>query len=220
MKKLLFLVLIALGVSCGDDYLIDGGVADPNVYVSTYDFLKSKPLFDTLVIAIDRAGLKDDVNKAGTFYAPTNYCFKNYVDKELTYRRGFDPEAQYSFDSIPVQVLKDSIQMYMFNERLTREDLVKEGEVYTSFIGREFKLSKEPQKVYTGQLVNEVDYLFFINKRGKTFDEYNKDGYGDLNEKERDTRERIQTSGIISTTGVIHVLNNAHVLFFHNPSGN
>lgn len=215
MKKILYLFFMVLFFSCESDYLIDGGVADPNVNMTTYDFLKSKSLFDTLVMIIDQAGLKDEVNSAGTFYAPTNYSIKKYVDKELTFRRGFDPIAQFTFDSIAVGVF-DSLAMYIFTERITRDSLVKEGKIYKSLLGRELKLSNEPEKIYVDPpiLVDPVGYLYFINKRGTKFDEYEASG---LSDNEKDTRERIQTSGIISTTGVIHVINNTHVLFFHEP---
>jgi hypothetical protein len=64
-----------------DDYLIDGGIASPYINKSTYDYLASNSLFDTLVIAIDKAGLKEEVNGEVTLFAVTNFTFKNYVDE-------------------------------------------------------------------------------------------------------------------------------------------
>lgn len=215
MKHILYLAVVLLCFSAcnNDDYLLDGGKADPEVHMTTYDFLKSKSLFDTLVLAIDKAGLKDVVNSKITFYAPTNFSFKKYVDKELEYRRGFDPEAQFSFDSIPTEIFRDSLQMYMFERVLTRDSLDKAGKICTSRIGRQFKLSNEPEEVFTDILVEPVGFLYFINKRGNRFDSY--DERNSVADKEKDTRERIQTSGIITTTGIVHVINNAHILFFH-----
>lgn len=225
MKSIFYLIAMLVGISAcnSDDYLMDGGIADPHVNMSTYDFLKSRSLFDTLVMAIDKAGLKEKVNEAKTFYAPTNYAFKKYVDTQVAYMVDnlhlVDPK--FTFDSIPVEIFRDSLQMYLFDRTITRDSLTKQGEIYTSLIGKQIKLSNEPEKVYTDQLVDPVGYLYFTNKRGKKFDTYDEikgeNGMSKPNTAEADTRERIQTSGLISTTGIIHVINNAHTLFFHNP---
>lgn len=216
MKNLIYLCLVAVGLmSCNRDYVNDGGVADPYQNMTTYDFLRTNRLFDTLVIAIDRAGLKSVVNEAKTFYVPTNYAFAKYVEKQLSIRRQLDPEALYSFDSIPVNTLHDSLKIYMFNETLTRDVLVKEGKVYTSLCGVDFKLSKEPEILPDYELVYAVDLLYFIKKRGNYFDKYGVK-IEDIPAKERDARVRVQTSGIITNTGVVHVLQNAHELFFCN----
>ena len=103
----------------------------------------------------------------------------------------------------------------MFGEYLTRDSLVKEGEIYTSFIGKEFKLSKEPQDAYQDDLVIQPEYLYFINKVGRQFDSYEDTVDGNVASSEKDERIIVQTSGIITTTGVVHVLNNNHTLFFH-----
>lgn len=216
MKKILYILLLSIGVGActNDDYLVDGGQANPNVNMTTYDYLRSNRLFDTLVMMIDMAGLKDKVNESGTFYVPTNYAIGNYIAEELAMRKKLDAEAVYTFDSIP-RTEFDSLQMYMFSERLTRDDLAKEGEIYTSFAGKEFKLSKEPEDAYQDDLVIKPEYLYFINKVGKQFDSYDDTVNGNVASSEKDQRVLIQTSGLITTTGVVHVLQNKHTLFFH-----
>lgn len=216
MKNIFCVLLLAVSLTActNDDYLVDGGQANPNVNMTTYDYLRSNRLFDTLVMAIDIAGLKDRVNAAGTFYVPTNFSIHNYIAAELALRKKLDAEAVYTFDSIPVTEF-DSLEMYMFPEYLSRDSLRKEGNVYTSFVGKEFKLSKEPQDVYQDDLVVQPEYLFFINKVGKQFDSYEDTVDGIVASSEKDERIRVQTSGIITTTGVVHVLQNTHTLFFH-----
>lgn len=215
MKYLILLLFTGLIISCtNDDYLTDGGKANPYVNMTTYDYLKSNPLFDTLVMAIDIAGLQDEVNAAGTFYAPTNFSINEYIQDELALRKRLDADAVYTFDSIPVTEF-DSIRMYLFAETITRDSLVKEGRVYTSMAGIEFKLSKEPQDAYQDDLVIKPEYLFFIKKIGSYFDSYEDTVNDNVSTKEKDERIRVQTSGIISTTGVIHVLQNNHKFIFH-----
>lgn len=218
MKNILYLIAFTfVFASCNnDDYLKDGGISSPYVNMTTYDYLRSNPLFDTLVMAIDKAGLKDAVNGDITFYVPTNYSIQKYVTAVQTYRRGggdgYDETAVYTFDSIPAQVLHDSLQMYMFSGKITRDSMKKDGDIYTSLIGTEAKLSKEPEKLFTDILTDPVDILYFIRRKGERFDSY--DEKDNVASTEKDMRVRVQTSGLISTTGIIHVLNNAHTMFF------
>ena len=216
MKYILYIFLLTgLVTSCtNDDYLTDGGQANPFVNMTTYDYLKSNPLFDTLVMAIDIAGLKDKVNEAGTFYAPTNFSINEYIRDELELRKKLDADAVYTFDSIPVTEF-DSIQMYLFAETITRDSLTKEGRIYTSLAGIDFKLSKEPQDAYQDDLVIKPEYLFFIKKVGSYFDSYEDTVNDNVATKEKDERIRVQTSGLITTTGVVHVLQNNHKFIFH-----
>lgn len=215
MKYIILLFCTGLLFSCtNDDYLIDGGKANPYVNMTTYDYLKSNPLFDTLVMAIDIAGLQEEVNAAGTFYAPTNFSLNEYIRDELELRKKLDADAVYTFDSIPVTEF-DSIRMYLFAETITRDSLTKEGRVYTSLAGIDFKLSKEPQEAYQDDLVIKPEYLFFIKKIGSNFDSYEDTVNDNVATKEKDERIRVQTSGIITTTGVIHVLQNNHKFIFH-----
>ena len=215
MKYIILLFCTGLLFSCtNDDYLIDGGKANPYVNMTTYDYLKSNPLFDTLVMAIDIAGLQEEVNAAGTFYAPTNFSLNEYIRDELELRKKLDADAVYTFDSFPVTEF-DSIRMYLFAETITRDSLTKEGRVYTSLAGIDFKLSKEPQDAYQDDLVIKPEYLFFIKKIGSNFDSYEDTVNDNVATKEKDERIRVQTSGIITTTGVIHVLQNNHKFIFH-----
>lgn len=219
MKRIIIFSFIVLVFSActNDDYLVDGGIANPNVNMTTYDYLRSNPLFDTLVMAIDIAGLQDEVNAAGTFYAPTNFAFNAYINDELNLRRRLNAEAVYTFDSIPVTEF-DSIRMYMFTEYLTRDSLTREGRIYTSLSGKQFKLSKEPQSVYQDDLVITPEYLYFINRVGDRFDSYDDTVNDNIASSERDDRILVQTSGIITTTGVVHVLHNNHTVFFHEAT--
>ena len=214
MKHILLLMMMGLFVACAnDDYLNDGGVADPKVNMTTYDYLKSNPLFDTLVMTIDLLNLKDKVNEAGTVYAVTNYSFSSYITDELNALRLITSDTTYTYADIPQSSL-DSIRMYFFKDRLSRDDLGKEGKIYTSDLGMEFKLSKEPVSEYS-VLVNKPEYLYFIKKEGARFDTYDETVANKVSSLEKDQRILVQTSGIITTTGVVHVLANSHKLIFH-----
>lgn len=215
MKYLILLLMIVFWGACtNDDYLHDGGLANPEVNMTTYDYLKSNPLFDTLVMTIDLLNLKEEVNQAGTVYAVTNYSFTSYIMDELNSLRQITSDTTYTYADIPRSSL-DSVRMYFFRDRLTRDDLAKEGKIYTSGLGMEFKLSREPVSDYSSVLIDKAEYLYFIKQEGKRFDTYDETMDNSLPKDEKDQRILVQTSGIITTTGVVHVLANSHKLFFH-----
>lgn len=208
----LFLGIIGM-ISCDKDYLIDGGVSNAEVNMTTYDFLVSRPLFDTLVMAIDKAGLKEKINGETTLFATTNFSFKNYIDLMTTRGRTLynDPNYLYLFDSIPTQVLKDSLAMYIFQGKIQRDNMTKEGEVRKNLAGTELKISLEPRDEYGNVLTNAPTYVYLTYKRGAIWDEWDAENVAT---KEQDTKIRVQTSGLITTNGIVHVLENGHTLFF------
>lgn len=210
-KIIIFLLLMAvLFTACEEEYLIDGGIANPNVNMSTYDYLKTNPLFDTLVILIDKAGLKDKVNGAVTFMAPTDFSVKNYVNDVLSDMRVLDPLAKYTINDIPVDSLK-KLETYLLPGSITRDKLTKEGKEYTSLNGEKRKVSLEPRDTYGDYLSEKPEFIFFHKKKGIQWDAFDETG---LELEEKDITIQVRTSGIISTTGVIHVLQGDHKLLF------
>jgi hypothetical protein len=78
----LLIIIITTG-ACQKSYITGGSPENVNAYANTltYDVLKSNPLYDTLVQVIDAAGLKDQINAAGTtFFAPSDYSVFNYLN--------------------------------------------------------------------------------------------------------------------------------------------
>ncbi len=72
----IFFMITAGATSCKkDSYLTDGGVSSAVTALSNYDYLKANKYhyFDTTLLIIDHFNLKDSVNKAGTFFAFTNF---------------------------------------------------------------------------------------------------------------------------------------------------
>jgi len=210
----LIIVLMVAAFSCDrDNYLIDGGVASPYLNMTTYEFLASKPVFDTLVLAINKAGLKEILDGEVTFFAPNNFSFERYIRRMTTLGRTVynDPLYRYHFDSIPTNLLRDSLKMYIFPGKIFRSDLRKEGDIFTNYAGAELKISLEPERMYTTELTTNPSFVWLISKRGVFWDEYDNIP---SSVAERDIRQRIQTSGLISTNGVLHVMQNNHDLFF------
>ena len=214
MKKIIiFLLLVAaLFTACSkNDYLVDGGIAKPNVNMTTYDFLKSNPMFDSLVILIDRAGMKDKVNGAVTFMAPTDFSVKNYINAVLYDMQAIDPTATFTMNDIPADTLK-MLASYLISGSVTRDKLTKEGTIFTTLDGSERKVSLEPREEYKDYLSENPQYLFFYKKVGANWDNFEDTN---LDDTEKDISVQVRTSGIITTTGVVHVLQGNHILFFY-----
>ncbi|SNR39198.1 fasciclin domain-containing protein [Flavobacterium sp. ov086] len=200
MKYIYVLIVLFSLTSCSnDDYLIDGGLANQNVGVSTYDFLKSNKQLDTLAILIQKAGMIDVVNaKSTTLFAPNNLSIKKYI----YYMKEIEENQNYGINDIPVANLKEMLGAYIFNESLDRSKLVKEGKVYTAHNGEERLLSLEPVEDYKDQLDQFPEYVYYTVKGGGDWDPT--DAVDD------DVKTVVRTSNLISTNGVIHVLQGSH----------
>lgn len=211
MKNIILIMAIALGmISCEqDEYLVDGGLSDGILGVTTMEFLKSHNQLDSLAILIERAGLADEVNGTSTLMAPNNLAIKSYVNRVLAEMRKIDPQANFSFDDIPVDTLTMHLGGYIFPEKIRREDMVKQGKVYTAINGQQRRISLEPAEEYTNQLSSYPEYVYYTYKMGDAWDAW--DNIDD------DIKVIVRTSNLISTNGVIHVLQGNHKLFNYSP---
>ncbi len=207
MKHTLLILIVAFTIfSCeSDDYLVDGGISDPNVGTSTFEFLHSHNQLDTLAILIERAGLKSVVDGKTTLFAPNNLSIRKYVDAILTEMRKIDPQAQFTINDIPTDELTNYLGGYIFNEKIARDDMVKEGKIYIAHNGEERLISLEPTNQYATRLDEFPEYVYYTFKDGDEWDEW--DNIVD------DTKIKVRTSNLISTNGVIHVLQGNHILF-------
>lgn len=221
MKNILVkaLVLLFISSSCQkDDYKNDGGTSSPNVNMTTYDFLKSHGKFDSLVRIIDHAGIKDVVNSNVTFFATTDYGVREYVaaKKQEKIIQVGNENISFSITDIPKQELRDSMMIYLFDGAINRDNLTTEDKFFQSKFGNipnvRFNIKMRRTRDYSSY-VNYVDYLNFT-KVIKTIDAQEPD-YNAIPDAELDRSVDCQTSGLISTTGVIHVLDNSHRLLFN-----
>ncbi len=203
--KTYIIAILALCVFCAcseDDYLVDGGISDPHVNMTTLDFLKSHSQLDTLALLITRAELEDEVNGNATLFAPTNYSIQRYVNARLAELRQADPQAEYTVNDIPVDTLKKYMGAYIINEKVTRADMKEEGKIYTTLNGEERMISLEPETEYSGQLSDKPEYVYYTIRYGSDWEDPN-----------TTTKLLVSTSNLISTNGVIHVLKSNHILF-------
>lgn len=189
------------------DYLEDGGLSNPEVGMSTVEFFRSHDQLDTLAILIDRAGMEDLFNGQNTVFAPNNLSVRNYVSKVLAEMREEDPQAEFTVNDISVDTLTTYLGSYVFEEEITRENMAKEqGRVYTAANGEERRISLEPTGEYADQLDSRPEYVYLTYKNGEEWDDWD-----DTNSD--DDKFTVKTSNLVSTNGIIHVLQGEHTLF-------
>lgn len=208
-------------VACKKSYTVGGSLFKAQVNMTTYDYLKTNHLFDTLVIMIDKAGLKDELNQAGTFFAVTDYTINNFVHLRADSVRLAlnDENYPYNFDSLNIPSLRDSLRSYMFHDRITRDDITARG-LYRKTNEGEMRWI---QLIATGDYTNSnvfttaPKYLYLtkiIPKNGYPVP-VDSTTLGDV-KQEQMLSTLCQTSGIITTTGILHVLNNGHTFDYYN----
>ena len=112
----------------------------------------------------------------------------------------------YGINDIPVEDLKMILGGYIFDQSLDRSKLVKEGKVYTAHNGEERMLSLIPVDQYGDQLDEFPEYVYYTFKGEDDYWGANpaEDGNND------DVNTVVRTSNLISTNGVIHVLQGSH----------
>ena len=212
----LLMVTLLFSACKKDEYLIGGSLHNAKVNMTTYDYLKgnSAGLFDTLLLLVDKAGLKDKVNQQGvTFFAPTDYSINTYLTLRALEEQSIDPNRQWTIDSlIKYEMPKfiDSIDIYFVSQSLTYDKLTENGAVYPTLkTGTNcivsYEETRDPELGYNPNVSTIPRIVYF------TFD---------------GVKTVVQTSGIETTTGILHVLQNGgfvgdghvkgHALFFRN----
>jgi hypothetical protein len=220
MKKNPVLIILAVSMlmlaiaSCKKkDYLTDTGVHNPVTPLNNIDYLAQNQFkqFDTLIQIINRFdGLKEEVNSAGTFFAPTDYSILAVINNRARLRQQLDPTATYTLDSLVKYMTIDSVRQYLFKETITLDNAPEfQAQAFTSKGGTSQAVLKVLQTggPYTDRTTAPTYLLFFVKVRGAL------DAPGvtpPLNEN--DINVLCQTSGIKTSNGAttLHVLSNTH----------
>ena len=212
---LIFIVCAFSFTSCKKAaYLTDDGLHNENVNMSTYDYLKSHPngMFDTLLLIIDHHGLKNELNAAKTFWAPSDYSIKRFFKQKEALLKEEDENAEYTFDKFLTDISVDSLRAYMYSDAQHTLSTAKTSYTTlnngTAIDGFSYNKQKQPQGQWSYQ---DIYYLYYIKIRGEA-DQTAPDGSIRVDRNDQaDVRVLCQTTGIKTNTGtVINVLNNTH----------
>lgn len=216
--------MVAMMMSCKKDGVIDGGLSVAKVDMTTYDFLKTHPTkkFDTTLLIIDKAGLKELINSPGTFFVPNNYAIRNFLNAKRDDARKKDERLNYTLDSLfkyfSPKMLKDSMGIYFFAKEIVRENLNENGTSYQSSSPNELlDISLEVSNDYQidGIINNKPKYIYATKVLGQKDILVNGDRVDPSGNKNLvDIKVICQTTGIQTNTGIVHVLGNQHLWSF------
>jgi hypothetical protein len=119
-KLFIVLGLTVVFMSCKKDYLSGGTLSVANTPLSNMDYLAANQYkqFDTLVQVINKLGMANEVNSAKTFFAPTDFSIKLYMDAKALAKYNVDPKAVYTIDSLAKDITADSLRLYMFDQTI------------------------------------------------------------------------------------------------------
>ena len=221
--KLLIVIAIAniMLASCKKDYIIGGKLESTTTNLTTYDYLKNNrfKMFDTLLMLVDKAGLKDEINQNGiTFYAPTDFSINKYLQKKTLAAQEIDPFAKYTIDTLikyDLATFADSIKTYIIPKTITYSSLTSNGVILnTAKSGTQAVVSYEQTTDPTlgyNPVVNTIPqveyYSLVIGTLPSTVVSVDLDPTVAI-------RVLCQTSGLTTATGQLNVLSNTHTLYF------
>lgn len=207
-----FAVTMMMASCKKDKYIIGGSLHNAKVNMTTYEYLKTNRLFDTLLVLIDKAGMKEEINGDVTFFAPTDYSIKALLERreEKLQQQNNDESLRYNLSDLPVPELRDSLRSHLFTGKITRESLSLANKLFTSKANEPFsiRLMEGPSP---GLVSAKPQYLFLIKVRNGLDPEPLTPNFPD---KDKDISDVAQTSNIQTTTGVLHVLGNTHRFYW------
>lgn len=195
-------------------YLTDGGLHDPHTSLTTFDYLKqhSWKSFDTMVLVIEKYNMQDEVNKAATVFAVTDYSVKKYMDMRTAALRLINENLRFTLDSLYKYITADSVRQYLFDKPITLADAKLDPDVdlinsraNTTCAFSKALLTSSPENYL--QFTNSPTYsLYYTLVRGAL------DVPGVVSPPaEIDIKVQCQTTGILTSSGgILHVLSNAH----------
>ena len=216
-QNIAWLLIVALFTMAGckkSEYLTDGGVHDANTKLSNYDYLQqnSWQLFDTLIQVIDHYQLKDEVNKAPTFFAPTDYSIARYIKVKLDSLHRIDENLTYTLADMYDDLSADSVRQYLLGEKVELATAPTNITLHITLAKTSCAVQKYLQTDggYYQWGSSPVYSLYYIKVRGSLDDPNNPPAPNDPNV---DSRVLCQTTGIGTSSGstVLHVLANTHV---------
>lgn len=210
-----FTLLIAVSVlttGCKKTYITEDGVHSAKTTLSTFDYLKNHPnhIFDTLTTIIKHYNMQDEVNKAGTFFAATDYSINRYLLLQNRRVQMIDENNKFTMDSLYARLTPDSLRQYLFAKQIKITDFTDDLiHVNTNLakISCGVQRIKSTDPAYYTFSSAPVYFLYYVKIRGAL------DVPGQLPTPANpaDVTVSCQTQGIeTSSGGILHVLSNTH----------
>jgi len=218
---------ILLFTACKKNYIIGGAKENVNQYsnITTYDFLKANPLYDTLVRLIDTAGFKDRINEAGvTFFVPFNVSIATYLNLRSIAVQNTNANSNFSLDSLfyylrnNINGTRDSLGMYLIKQPLPYSALTNTGAFFnTELTGDAVVISYEYTRdgnLGYNALISSGPQIMYYTHLWHPYALSNAKPAA-LISAATGVRTLIKTSGTITKNGMVNAMEISHVLFFY-----
>lgn len=218
MKNILYTIIVLIAFcACDQGGVIDGGIHSPNVNKTTLAYLQDNAKFDTVLILFEKANLLPELEKKGTTICiPTDYSV-NYYIKQIQQQKRIeqgDENLKYAYADFinEFDLYKDSLKMYIMNQPIGRLELEQKSYLMKNLLGEDVELSLKKSPLYNEWLPNINVKLVHYKwvKNGLDI------GDEEVAVADKDIENICQTSGILTTNGVLHVLEDTHQFFFNS----
>ena len=207
-----------------EDYRIDGGTHNEQVNSTTFDFIRNHPELSLFGELIEKAGYKDLVNTPNaTLFVADNMAVRKYLNRVWVDQVDqTNNQTPYLLSDIPLGKLQDSLRIYIVLNRIERKDLNATGAFYTTQKGDSIKVTLEKRYndpvaaweggyVYSNYMSTTPEFIYIRRRIGLNWDDPAATG---IPPAEKDKYEVIKSSGIKTTTGMVHVIGGARDSFY------
>ncbi|MBS0029186.1 hypothetical protein ACTJJ0_14645 [Chitinophaga sp. 22321] len=208
--------LLILAACKKDNYLVDNGGTDLERIrkMPTYEFLKESKVLDTVVLLIDRAGMKDEINGDITFFSPTTFGVNSFLAQQtIALQRKYNNEnIKFTLDSLSADSIKFYLRRHIFKGVIDKKALGYTKKPFTN-VSNEGSYFLLLEKYYI-----DVSGIRSTTNRiqiRRVFGQADEDVPAGTENREPDFYAYVQTSEVRTATGMVHVLEaNANLGFY------
>ncbi|PSL43050.1 fasciclin domain-containing protein [Chitinophaga niastensis] len=221
MIQLLLLLLLMIAGCKKDNYLVNSGGTDLERIrkMSSYDFLKESRALDTVVMLIDKAGMKTEINGDITFFSPTNVGVTNFLAQQTIalQRRTNNENLQFTFDSLSVDSIKFYLRRHIFKGVIDKNALGYTKKLFSNSNGEgSYYISLEKYYIDVSGIRSTTNRILLR----RIFGIPDEDVPAGTENKEPDYYSYVQTSEVRTATGMVHVLDASTNMGFYIYRGN
>jgi hypothetical protein len=231
MKLKLFIVaaaVVSVGAlmsSCSKNS-VTGGIEDVNQYktVTSYDYLQSRPRYDTLLKVLDAGNLKDSINATNvTFFAANNASILAYLNLRTIAAQAQNQYAKWGLDSLLYYVstnkqnLRDSLKMYLFKQPIAF-DVKAIGDYYPSGLQKDtaiisYEVTKDANLGYNSNYTSPLRVLYFTHLYSP-YPPLSINNPASSIPSNVGARVLVRRAGVYTKNGIVNELSESHTLFF------
>jgi hypothetical protein len=210
------LLLIVITGCSKDKYLIDEGGTDVERIrkMSTYDFLHESKILDTVVLLIDKAGMKDEINGDITFFSPTTFGINTFLAQQtIALQRKYNNEnIKFTLDSLSADSIKFYMRRHMFKGVIDKKALGYTKKPFSNNNGEgSYYLNLEKYYIDVSGIRSTTNRILLRRIFGQADEEV---PVGTEN-RQPDFYVYVQTSEVRTATGMVHVLDASGNLGFY-----